>query len=122
MLKVSISQTPTGGNMRSRLLQLGLIGILSAALFSSPALAQGNGKGKGHNKHQGGDEQGETSKYFFGERDRELITRYYSDHGSNLPPGLAKRGGNLPPGLEKHLERDASAGAAKADRALSRGT
>jgi len=92
--------------MRSRLLQLSLIGILSAALFSGPALAQGNGKGKGHNKHQGGDDQGETSKYLFGERDRELITRYYSNHGSNLPPGLAKRGGNLPPGLEKHLERN----------------
>jgi hypothetical protein len=96
--------------MRSRLLQLSLTGILSAALFSSPAFAQGNsqghGKGKGHNKHQDGDDQGENSKYFFSDRDREAITRYYSNHGSNLPPGLAKRGGNLPPGLEKHLERN----------------
>ncbi|HEX8836148.1 MAG TPA: hypothetical protein VF748_04370 [Candidatus Acidoferrum sp.] len=48
----------------------------------------------------------ESSKYLFGEHDREIITRYYSNHGSNLPPGLAKRGGNLPPGLEKHLERN----------------
>ncbi|HEX8879456.1 MAG TPA: hypothetical protein VF749_05465 [Candidatus Acidoferrum sp.] len=96
--------------MRSRLLQLGLTGILSAALFSSPAFAQGNsqghGKGKGHDKHQVSDDQGESGKYLFGERDREIITRYYSNHGSNLPPGLAKRGGNLPPGLEKHLERN----------------
>ena len=95
--------------MRSRLLQLCLTGILSGALFSSPALPQGNsqghGKGKGHNKHQEGDDQG-NSKYFFGERDREVITRYYSSQGSNLPPGLAKRGGNLPPGLEKQLERN----------------
>lgn len=40
--------------MRSRLLQLSLAGILSAALFSSPAFAQGNsqghGKGKGHDQ------------------------------------------------------------------------
>ena len=95
--------------MRSRLLQLSLAGILSAALFSSPAFAggnsQGHGKGKGHDKHQDTDNQ-ESSKYLFGERDREIITRYYSNHGSNLPPGLAKRGGNLPPGLEKHLERN----------------
>lgn len=96
--------------MRSRLLQLGLTGILSAALFSSPAFAEGNsqghGKGKGHDKHQDSDDPGESGKYLFGERDREIITRYYSNHGSNLPPGLAKRGGNLPPGLEKHLERN----------------
>ena len=95
--------------MRSRLLRLSLIGILSAALFSGSALAQGNsqghGKGKGHNKHQDADDQGENSKYFFSDRDREIITRYYVDHGSNLPPGLAKRAGNLPPGLEKQLER-----------------
>ena len=47
--------------MRSRLLQLGLTGILSAALFSSPAFARGNsqghGKGKGHDKHQDTDDQ-----------------------------------------------------------------
>jgi hypothetical protein len=96
--------------MRSRLLRLGVTGILSAALLASPALSQGNsqghGKGKGHNKHQGSDEPGESSKYFFGERDREIITGYYSNRGSDLPPGLAKRGGNLPPGLEKQLERN----------------
>ena len=95
--------------MRSRLLRLSLTGILSAALFSSPTFAEGNsqghGKGKGHDKHQDTDDQ-ESGKYVFGERDREIITRYYSNHGSNLPPGLAKRGGNLPPGLEKHLERN----------------
>jgi hypothetical protein len=95
--------------MRSRLLQLSLTGVLSAALFTSPAFAEGNsqghGKGKGHDKHQDADDQ-ESSKYLFGERDREIITRYYSNHGWNLPPGLAKRGGNLPPGLEKHLERN----------------
>jgi len=96
--------------MRSRLLRLSLTGLLSLALLASPAFSQGNsqghGKGKGHNKHQDSDEQGEVSKYFLGDRDREIITRYYSNRGSDLPPGLAKRGGNLPPGLEKHLERN----------------
>jgi hypothetical protein len=94
--------------MVSRYLRLGIAGMLSAALFCSPAFSQGNsqghGKGKGHNKHE--DDQGENSKYYFGERDREVITRYYSNRGSNLPPGLAKRGGDLPPGLQKHLERN----------------
>jgi len=45
-------------------------------------------------------------KYGFQPRDREIVTTYYSKHGSGLPPGLAKRNGNLPPGLEKQLERN----------------
>src|SRR5438067_741379 len=92
--------------MLSRFLRLSIAGTLAAALFSSPAFSQGkgHGKGKGHNKNE--DDQGESSKYYFGERDREIITRYYSNRGSNLPPGLAKRGGNLPPGLEWQLERN----------------
>jgi len=94
-------------SMRSRFLQLSFAGVLSAALFCSPAFSQGqgHGKGKGHNKHQD-DDQGENSKYYFGEHDREIITRYYSNSTSNLPPGLAKRGGDLPPGLQKHWERN----------------
>jgi|SRR5881398_1543256 len=93
--------------MLSRFLRLSIAGTLAAALFSSPAFSQGkgHGKGKGHNKNE--DDQGESSKYYFGERDREIITRYYSNRGSNLPPGLAKRGGSLPPGLEKHLSATA---------------
>src|SRR5438477_8572069 len=92
--------------MLARVLRLSIAGTLAGALFSSPAFSQGkgHGKGKGHNKNE--DDQGESSKYYFGERDREIITRYYSNRGSNLPPGLAKRGGSLPPGLEKQLERN----------------
>ena len=96
--------------MPSRFLRLGVTGVLAAALDSSPVFSQGNsqghGKGKGHNKRQDRDDQGESAKYYFRERDREIITRYYSNRGSNLPPGLAKRGGNLPPGLERQLERN----------------
>ena len=96
--------------MRSRFLRLGFAGVLSAALFCSPAFSQGNsqghGKGKGHNKHSQDNDEGQDVQYGFAAHDRELITRYYSNHGSNLPPGLAKRGGDLPPGLQKHLERN----------------
>jgi hypothetical protein len=94
--------------MVPRFLRLGITGILSAALFCSPAFSQGNsqghGKGKGHHKHE--DDQGEGSRYVFSAHEREVITRYYVNRGSNLPPGLAKRGGDLPPGLQKHLERN----------------
>ncbi len=83
-------------------------GFLASALVMTPAFSQGQsqGKGKGHNKHEEGDDQGQHGKYVFSVHDREVITRYYSNRGSNLPPGLAKRGGNLPPGLEKHLQRN----------------
>ena len=79
-----------------------------AALFSSPALPQGTGQGQGigHTKHEQGDDEDQAVKFGFGAHDREVITRYYANRGSNLPPGLAKRGGNLPPGLEKQLERN----------------
>ena len=96
--------------MLSRIWKFSLAGLLASALVAMPAFSQGNsqghGKGKGHNKHQDSDEQGEGSKYVFGVHEREIITHYYSNRGSNLPPGLAKRGGDLPPGLQKHLERN----------------
>jgi len=85
---------------------------LILALSSVPAWAQGHGKAKGHDKkdkHQQGDDddQGRAyEKYGFRSHDREIVTTYYSKHGSGLPPGLAKRNGNLPPGLEKQLERN----------------
>ncbi len=84
--------------------------LLAIAVIAAPAFSQGNsqgkGKGKGHNKHEEGGDEGKHDKYGFGEHDREVITNYYSNRGSSLPPGLAKRGGNLPPGLEKQLERN----------------
>lgn len=61
------------------------------------ALAQGHGHGKGHNKHQG-DDEGD----YYRASDREYMRRWYDDHQSNLPPGLAKKD-RLPPGLEKQL-------------------
>lgn len=96
--------------MLSRSLRFGIAGILSAALFCSPAFSQGkgqgHGKGKGHDKQEDKGDKGKGDKYVFSVHERDVITRYYSSHGSNLPPGLAKRGGDLPPGLEKQLERN----------------
>jgi hypothetical protein len=91
-----------------RLLRLCCFGFLALWLVASPAFSQG--KGKGHDK-EGGDDQGrgkgnKKAKHEFDAQDREVVTTYYSNRNSNLPPGLAKRGGNLPPGLEKQLERN----------------
>lgn len=69
-------------------------------LHASSALAQGNGHGKGHNKHGDDDDQGE---HYYRDHDRD-IRGWYGDHQSNLPPGLAKKD-RLPPGLEKQLVR-----------------
>ena len=88
--------------------------FLALSLSLVPAWAQGNGqgkgqgKGKGHEKHgQDQDEQGKAYRqYGFRAEDRSIVTGYYSQHGSGLPPGLAKRDGSLPPGLERQLERN----------------
>lgn len=61
------------------------------------------------NKHGEG-EHGENGsvavQVVFGKHDPEIIRTYYSQQGSGLPPGLAKRNGDLPPGLEKQLRRN----------------
>lgn len=92
--------------MLSHFWKYGAAALIASTLVVTPAFSQGKGKGKGHDKHDPGDDEGKHNKYEFAEHDREVITHYYSDGGSNLPPGLAKRGGNLPPGLEKQLERN----------------
>jgi hypothetical protein len=92
--------------MRSHFWKYVTAAFIASVLVMAPAFSQGKGKGKGHDKHDQGNDEGKHSKYEFGEDDREIITRYYSNRGSNLPPGLAKRGGNLPPGLERQLERN----------------
>ena len=97
--------------MNKQLLRLFFAGSLALTLATAPAWAQGhgNGKAKGHDKHDKGDDDDQGrgyEKYGFRAQDREIVTSYYSKHGSGLPPGLAKRGGDLPPGLEKQLERN----------------
>ena len=70
-------------------------------IVGSPAISRGKDKdkGKGHNKHRG--DQGED---FYKDHDREVMREWYERHGSDLPPGLAKKD-RLPPGLEKQLVR-----------------
>jgi len=97
--------------MNSRILKILFAGFLACLLAVASAMAQGNGNGhgngKGHNKNQQGDDNDQgDGRYGFRSQDREIVTAYYSRHGSELPPGLAKRNGNLPPGLEKQLERN----------------
>src|SRR5215510_3508629 len=84
--------------MNHRLFRLFFAAFLALSLSSVPAWAQGNGKGKGkgHDKHQQGgddDQGGAYEQYGFRDHDREVVTTYYSKHGSGLPPGLAKRNG-----------------------------
>ena len=94
--------------MSTRFLRYCFFGFAALALVINPCYSQGNSqeKGKGHQKHKKDKDDDQGGRIVFGAHDRELISRYYSNRNSNLPPGLAKRGGNLPPGLEKHLERD----------------
>lgn len=72
-------------------------------LTGGSALAQGNGHGKGHNKHGDYDDQGE---HYYRDHDRD-IRGWYNEHQSDLPPGLAKKD-RLPPGLERQLVRRGS--------------
>ena len=71
----------------------------------TPAFSQGNSrghdKGKGHH-HDDGDDEGKH-KYEFGEHGREVLAHYYSNRGSNLPPGLQKRVQPCPVELERQL-------------------
>ena len=92
--------------MRSRL----VIAILSVGMLCGGAVpaVQGKDKGKGKGKsHSVGDEVREVlppSEPIFTYEEREVITGWYTDDRSGLPPGLAKKD-RLPPGLEKHLRK-----------------
>ncbi|HJZ94943.1 MAG TPA: hypothetical protein VKE70_00420 [Candidatus Solibacter sp.] len=70
-------------------------------------VAQGKGRGRGHDKDdspKGNSEKGQTPLVFRTD-DRNAITSYYRAQPGGLPPGLAKRE-SLPPGLEKQLRRN----------------
>jgi hypothetical protein len=93
--------------MNMRNIRRFLILLFALALLPAGSLAQGKGQGKGKGKgHSDQDDDRSGKLPVFGERDRDLIVKYYQGGSSGLPPGLAKRGGNLPPGLERQLERN----------------
>jgi len=89
-----------------QLVPAALLGVL--LLSGSPAIAQGNseghGHGKGHDKHHGDDRRDDHDAYRY-DYNREAIRGWYSERGSGLPPGLAKKD-RLAPGLEKQLVRN----------------
>jgi hypothetical protein len=96
---------PKERRMKSAKWMLG--GALAFCLVSGQyAMAQGNsqghGNGKGHNKHADDDDRDDDHGYYYGHE--KNVHDWYSDHSSNLPPGLAKKD-RLPPGLEKQLVR-----------------
>ena len=109
--------------------------ILGLCLSILPLAASAQGKGKGHDKHgnnaeqengdrdrgdndkndqdekdkgknDGDHDRNRRSSPVFSSRDRTIISDYFRNRNSNLPPGLAKRNGNLPPGLQKQLQRN----------------
>jgi hypothetical protein len=98
--------------MRIRLAVCSLIVALVGAVVATPALAQGRGRdeakqGQGRAKKAAPPARATVVvQYGFTPRDREIITRYYTQRASGLPPGLAKRQGALPPGLEKQIRRN----------------
>ncbi len=96
--------------MQTRFIRLFFAALLACSVATIPALAQGNshgnGKGKGHDKKDKGDDNRGPEQYQFRPQDREYVNSYYSKHGKGMPPGQAKKNGSLPPGLEKQLERN----------------
>ncbi len=95
--------------MRNRVL-LWLLALALLLLGVAPA----QNHGKGQQQHVDADTQEQSGKVqydahgnpVFSARDRDIISRFFREDYSNLPPGLAKRNGNLPPGLHKQLERN----------------
>jgi hypothetical protein len=85
-----------------------IAGALGAFLVSAnPAITRaqdnGNGHGKGHNKHDRDDDD-EHSEHYYKHHEEEAVRGWYSENERHLPPGLAKKD-QLPPGLEKQLVR-----------------
>jgi hypothetical protein len=83
--------------------------LVACALAADIASAQGRGRGRGNSgKDQtAGDRIRKTlppSSPVFTVQERTIVTRYFAENRSSLPPGLAKRD-RLPPGLEKQLRQ-----------------
>ena len=81
-----------------------LVLVLVCTVAASAAFAQGRGRGAG--TQPAAPAITVVVKGELGPHDREIITAYYTQHASGLPPGLAKRDEGLPPGLEKQLRRN----------------
>jgi Ni/Co efflux regulator RcnB len=93
----------------SYVLALSLLALATSTTFA--VQGRGNGNGNGHGKHDRDDDDDEGKgkdkgrghgHQGYSDHDRDQARRWYYDHQSNLPPGLAKRD-RLPPGLERQL-------------------
>jgi hypothetical protein len=82
---------------------VGALGLVLVSANPTNCLGQGNGHGKGHDKHGDDDEQ---SEHYYKHHEGEARDWYYENE-RHLPPGLAKKD-QLPPGLEKQLVRRGS--------------
>ena len=65
---------------------VGLFGLVLS--IGNPVFAQGNGHGKGQDKHHGDDDDRDDHYYKHHEKD---IRGWYSENEGHLPPGLAKK-------------------------------
>jgi hypothetical protein len=80
--------------------------IFAISTFAVLASAQGRGHEK--QEERKGERKGERKEKkkerrdAYSQHDREWMHKWYRDHHSNLPPGLAKRD-ELPPGLARQL-------------------
>lgn len=94
--------------MNRRLVNTVLVAALALAVApAADTLTGGNQGNKAkHSKAGAMQSSKRTPAKGFAPRDRDIISGYYRNRQSNLPPGLAKRGGQLPPGLERQLERN----------------
>ncbi|MGE0659355.1 MAG: hypothetical protein AB7F36_11275 [Reyranellaceae bacterium] len=93
--------------MRMALAGLACLAFAGAAQAEKPPHAGNPGKNYDRNVSQGGppgrDSRGSVS-IVIGDRDRDIIRRYYGDQfrAGNCPPGLAKKNnGCMPPGQAK---------------------
>lgn len=85
-----------------------LVAGYALAVASATSVLAGGDQGAKKRKSTAGRKKSseQPPAQVFGRRDRDIISGYYRNRQSNLPPGLAKRGGQLPPGLERQLKRN----------------
>lgn len=82
--------------------------LLGGAVLAAGVLAAPQGKAKKDSSQSAGDKIREVlpeAERIFTREEITLVTDYFRDNRSGLPPGLAKRE-RLPPGLERQLRQN----------------
>ena len=87
---VSMLEVPTSSGEPMKLSKYFYAGLFALVLsVGNPVFAQGNGHGKGHDKHHKDDDDRDDHYYRHHEKE---IRGWYSENEDHLPPGLAKKG------------------------------